>query len=236
MNRNTALVFHGLMKKGWIDRKEDAELWRYTEDSDIIGELEVLNSVIGLDMIPAGDRLYIVPTQDNDLFLKNNIDYRRDIRADNSIRNRDLYLMNYLSIYLLFTFFNGEGNDPLSRNFISKEDFILLFTNHCKLVESTEPIQGENQPDYSDNFKQLASVWMSKTGGAEDSQKIDTRYGVLNRILGKYKQDGLFELNDHNAIVPTRKLKDLMPYFLRRDRIAEINAWIREGQKNAQDH
>lgn len=235
MNRQTIEVFHGLLKKGWIDRREDAVLWASAQEVEVQEELEDFKSVMGIDLVRAGDRLYLIPTQDNDLFLKNNQDYRRDIRADNSIRNRDLYLMNYLSIYLIYVFFGGEGSDPQCREFISKEEFISQFTEHCKLVESAEITGSEEAPDYSENFIQLAQGWMSKLDGESSSQKFDCRYGILNRILTKCKIDEIFDEGDDDLIRPTRKMKDLMPYFLRKDRIAQIQDWIKEEESHAEN-
>ena len=222
MNRKTVEVFHALMKNGWIDRREDHIIWSYADDVEIQEELEEFKAVMGIDLFRAGDRLYMIPTQDNDLFLKNNVDYRRDIKADNTVRTRDLYLMNYLSIYLIYLFFNGEGSDPLCREFISKEDFVALFTEHCKSVEKTSLEGDDKEQDYSDNFRQLASAWLSKLDGDHVSQKFDNKYGIVNRILNKYKTDELFDVGDDDLISPTRKMKDLMPYFLRKDRIIEI--------------
>lgn len=234
MNRKTVEVFHSLMKRGWIDRREDSLIWSYAEDTDVMEELEDFKAVLGIDLVPAGDRLYLIPTQENDLFLKNNADFRRDIH-DSTVRSRDLYLMNYLAIYLIYLFFSGEGNDPLCRDFISKEDFISQFTQHCNSVAGSDLTEGEDTPDYSENFIRLAEVWMSKIDGSPDSQKIDTRYGILNRILSKFKTDELFSLDDDDRIRPTRKLKDLMPYFLRKERISEIQSWIKEAQTNAEN-
>ena len=203
------------------------------DDVEIQEELEEFKAVMGIDLFRAGDRLYMIPTQDNDLFLKNNVDYRRDIKADNTVRTRDLYLMNYLSIYLIYLFFNGEGSDPLCREFISKEDFVALFTDHCKGVEKTSLEGDDKEQDYSDNFRQLASVWLSKLDGELSSQKFDNKYGIVNRILNKYKTDELFDVGEDDLIRPTRKMKDLMPYFLRKDRIIEIQNWIKEEESNA---
>ncbi|MBR4958873.1 MAG: class I SAM-dependent DNA methyltransferase, partial [Phascolarctobacterium sp.] len=59
----------------------------------------------------------------------------------------------------------GIGNKPIDggyylfteeemREFISKEDFVYLFTDHCKSVEKSS-LQGDDKdPDYSDNFRQ----------------------------------------------------------------------------------
>ena len=235
MNRKTVEVFHALMKNGWIDRREDHIVWSYADDVEVQEELEDFKAVMGIDLFRAGDRLYMIPTQDNDLFLKNNVDYRRDIKADNTVRTRDLYLMNYLSIYLIYLFFNGEGSDPLCREFISKEDFVTLFTEHCKGVEKTSLEGDEKEQDYSENFRQLASAWLSKLDGEIGSQKFDNKYGIVNRILNKHKADELFDVGEDDLIRPTRKMKDLMPYFLRKDRIAEIQSWIREEDDHAAD-
>lgn len=233
MNRKTVEVFHALMKNGWIDRQEDSVIWSYAEDGEIQEELEAFRDVMGIDFFRAGDRLYLIPTQENDLFLKNNVDYRRDIKADNSVRTRDLYLLNYLSIYLLYLFFGGEGNDPQCREFISKEDFITKFTEHCALVEQSS-LDGEEK-DYSENFQKLAAAWCNKVTGDLASQKFDQKYGLLNRVLGKYKADELFSVGEDDLIRPTRKLKDLMPYFLRKERVSEIQNWIREGETDAEN-
>lgn len=205
MNRKTVEVFHALMKNGWIDRREDHIIWSYADDVEIQEELEEFKAVMGIDLFRAGDRLYMIPTQDNDLFLKNNVDYRRDIKADNTVRTRDLYLMNYLSIYLIYLFFNGEGSDPLCREFISKEDFVALFTDHCKSVEKTSLEGDDKEQDYSDNFRQLASAWLSKLDGSLSSQKFDNKYGIVNRILNKYKTDELFDVGDDDLIRPTER-------------------------------
>ena len=233
MNRKTVEVFHALMKNGWIDRREDHIIWSYADDVEIQEELEEFKAVMGIDLFRAGDRLYMIPTQDNDLFLKNNVDYRRDIKADNTVRTRDLYLMNYLSIYLIYLFFNGEGRDPLCREFISKEDFVALFTDHCKSVEKTSFEGDDKEQDYSDNFRQLTLGWLSKLDGELSSQKFDNKYGIATRLLTKHTPDELFDVGDDDLIRPTRTMKDLMPYFLRKDRIIEIPNWIKEEESNA---
>ncbi len=232
MNRNTVEVFHALMKKGWIDRREDAVMWSFAEDPEVLEELEDFKEVMGIDLHRAGDRLYMIPTQENDLFLKNNVDFRADISTQ--ARSRELYMLNYLAIYIIYLFFSGEGRDPRCRDFITKEELIAQFTSHCKSVEAAG-VEGENKvKDYSANFIQLASGWLSKIDGAEDSTKLDCKYGIVNKLLIKFRKDEIFDVED-GQIKPTRKMRDLMPYFLRKDRIAEIQNWIKEGIIHAED-
>lgn len=234
MKKQTVEVFHALMKKGWIDRSESPEIWRYYDDPDVQEELETMEDGLSFELIRSGDRVYLVPAQDNDLFLKNNVDFRKDISASNEVRTRDLYLMNYFSVYLIYMFFHGADADPKCRLFISKEEAVKEFSDHCRAciagAESSE------QTDYSDNFIQLANMWLSKTEGEKDSTKFSEKYGVLNRLLIKFnaEHDDLFLVESEN-IKPTRKLEDLMPYFLRKERIAQMQQWLREVNENAAD-
>jgi hypothetical protein len=118
---------------------------------------------------------------------------------------------------------------------LGRKPGLVRVTKKGKTVEKAGVDGDDKENDYSESFMQLASAWLSKLDGEMTSQKIDTRFGVVNRILNKYKADELFDVGENDVIRPTRKLKDLMPYFLRKDRIAEIQGWIREGENSASD-
>jgi len=235
MNRNTIEVFKALMKKGWIDRQDDSLIWGHLEDTQVIEEIEEFKAVIGFDTLRAGDRLYMIPTQDNELFLKNNIDFRKDIKASSDIRVRDLYLLNYLAVFILYQFFGGEGSNPQCREFITREELLENFTNHCKQVENIGLDDEASLSDFSENFVQLAQSWLQKVEGDSTSAKVTTdRNGVINKLLLKFKVEELFDEND-GVIRPTRKMTDLIPYFLRKDRIEEIHAWLKGEELHATD-
>jgi hypothetical protein len=232
MNRSSAEIFKRLIKKGWLDRRDDALIWNALDEEEVISDIEVLKSTFNFDTLRVGDRYYLIPTQDNDLFLKNNIDYRKDIKAGNDTRTRDLYLLNYLAIYIIFLFFRGEGSNPQCREFITKEDLISQFTEHCK---ETEGAEANTNDDFSESFVELAQSWLSKTEGNPDSTKVTTeKKGVINKILLKFRVDGLFE-EIEGKIRPTRKMIDLIPYWLRKERVKEINTWIEEVEADAAD-
>ena len=228
MNNSALKLFHELMKKGWIDRNDNSLMWNLVEDNEARDELDQMGIELGFEIIQAQDRIYMVPTQDNDLFLKNNVDYRADIKATNEVRSRDLYLMNYLAIYILFIFFKGEGVDALTRDFTTKEELIKEFTKHCQDVTRDDIDKDDKTDDYSENFHMLAEDWLSKKEGEITSKRIDDRYGVVNKILLKFKADELVLEDEGGRIRPTKKAKDLMPYVLRKDRVQTINSWIEE--------
>lgn len=232
MKKSSSEIFKILLKKGWLDRRDDTLLWNALDEEEVISDIEVLKSSFCFDTLRVGSRYYMIPTQDNDLFLKNNVDFRKDIKAGNEIRMRDLYLFNYLAIYIIFLFFRGEGNNPQCREFITKEELVLKFTEHCLETESAETSINDG---FSESFVALAQDWLSKTEGNTDSIKATTeKYGVVNKLMMKFKADSLFEEME-GKIIPTRKIIDLMPYWLRKERIAEINAWVEEAERDATD-
>ena len=118
------------------------------------------------------------------------------------------------------------------REFITKEELIKEFTDHCLEVTHTDITGEEVSDDYSENFHMLAEDWLSKKEGTKDSRKVDERYGIVNKILLKFRTDDLFVEDEGGRIKPTKKTKDLMPYVLRKERIQEINSWI-EGENYA---
>ena len=228
MNCNSIKLYHELMKKGWIDRNENSVVWNYAEDLEAREELDQMGDELGFEILQAQNRLYLVPTEENDLFLKNNVDYRSDIKATSDVRSRDLYLLNYFAIYVLFLFFKGEGTDAQVRDFITKDELIKEFTEHCEDVTQKGIDGDDKKEDFSENFLMLAEDWLSKKEGDKTSRKLEDRYGVVNKIMLKFRADDLFYEDEGEIIRPTRKTKDLMPYVLRKDRVHEINSWIEE--------
>ena len=57
-------------------------------------------------------------------------------------------------------------------------------------------------------------------------------FGCLNRVMTKLIREELFVVEDEK-IIPTQKLKDLMPYFLRKERVESIQQFIKGGEDNA---
>lgn len=229
MKTEAADIFKKLLKNGWIDRKDDALIWNALDDENVLADIDVLKASFAFDTVRTNDKYYLVPLQENDLFLKNNVDYRKDIKAEDA-RKKDLYLLNYLAIYIIYLFFKGENANYKSRDFITREDLLERFTLHCQETENAET---DTMDGFSESFVMLAQSWLSKTEGPADSTKWTTeKNGVVNKILQKFKTDGLFGEYD-GEIKPTQKLIDLMPYFLRKERINEINAWVEEVERNA---
>ncbi len=230
MNVNTIKVYKELMrnkggKGGCISRDNNPDLWELIRDDEVRNELELMCSELDLEIIEVPNRLYIVPTLENDLVKKTNVDFRREIKASSEYTNKDLYLINYLSMFILFLFFNGEDNELCTKTVMLKADIIREFDNHCQeAVKKHE----EGNVDYSDSFVKLATEWLAKIEGDADTLARNYKYGILKKVMLKFSAENLFD-DDGDRIKPTIKLKDLMPFVLRKERVVDVNNWF-EGE------
>ena len=227
-------IYHALLKGGgYIERSKNAELWEKYEDPEVQEMLENMGKIECFEIIPAHNRLYMVPTQNNDIFNKKNVDFRSDIKASNEVFKKDLYLMNFLATYILLLFYNGQQDDIRTRNFITREQIAKEFTDFCNKVTKTD-YSNHKELEYSDPFTMLVQDWLGKKEGGLNSTKVEDRYGVINKLLIKFDKEELFEKFDDGRIVPTQKLDDLMPYVLQKDRVQVVNSLIGE-MINAED-
>jgi hypothetical protein len=227
LNEDAVRLFHELMKKGYIERSDNTTLFSLYDEAEVRDALDMMGRELSFEHFRIGDRIYLVPTEDNDLFNKNNVDYKREIVGGSDLRTRDLYLMNYLAIYILFLFFRGEGEDPRIRDFIMKDELISEFNKHCESIVKKDLSEGESKDDFSQNMYMLSEDWLGKKEGLSDSKKIDERYGILNKVLMKFRADDLF-YDEGGKLTPSQKTIDLMPYMLRKERIISINNWLEE--------
>ena len=234
MNDGTLKLYRELLKKGYISQRDSQILWNYVEDVDVYDELCEMGKVLDFDIIRAQGRIYMVPTENNEIFLKNRMDYRADLKTS-EIRNRDLYLFNYFEIYLIYLFFRGENADAQVMTFITRDDLIKTFTEHCKTITSQSIDDDDSTNAYSENFRLLAENWLGKKEGDPASRKIEDRNGIVNRVMIRLKADELFNITESGIIRPTTKLIELMPYVLRKERVGEINNWFEKEESHATD-
>jgi hypothetical protein len=134
MNVNTMRVFKELMAKGYISREDNEIAYGYASDSEVESELEIMGRELDFTLHRVGGRIYLIPNQTNDLFLQNNVDFRKKIKSD--ARLDDIYLLYYVGIYVLYLFYHGSGKSPLSRDFIRIDDLRQVKRMSKKIIQS----------------------------------------------------------------------------------------------------
>ena len=229
MKPESLKLFAKLMEKGYITREQNPSYYEDYCDTEIASELAVMEQELDFTLYRTNGRLYLLPNPSNELFSQNNSDFRRSVGNE---KLEELYLLNYMAIFLLHELYGGKGNTLQTRYYIRECDFLDDFTKHCEQVRAEGEDMKNAAAQYSMDFLRLADNWLAKRG--DESISSDTKHGCFMKIIRKFRDEDL--LYDADGVwKPTVKLNDLMPYYLSQNRIAEIHSILEGGESDAGD-
>lgn len=229
MKPESLRLFAKLMEKGYITREQDPSFYEDYCDAEIASELAIMEQELDFTLYRTNGRLYLLPNPSNELFSQDNSDFRRSVGNE---KLEELYLLNYMAIFLLHELYGGKGNTLQTRYYIKESDFLTEFTQHCEKVRADGEELKSAAAQYSMDFLRLADNWLAKRG--DESNSADTKHGCFMKIIRKFRDEEL--LYDADGVwKPTVKLNDLMPYYLSQNRIAEIHAILEGGASDAGD-
>lgn len=229
MKPESLKLFAKLMEKGYITREQDSSFYEDYCDAEIASELAIMEQELDFTLYRTNGRLYLLPNPSNELFSQDNSDFRRSVGNE---KLEELYLLNYMAIFLLHALYGGKGNTLQTRYYIKESDFLTEFTQHCEQVRADGEELKSAAAQYSMDFLRLADNWLAKRG--DESNSVDTKHGCFMKIIRKFRDEEL--LYDADSVwKPTVKLNDLMPYYLSQNRIAEIHAILEGGASDAGD-
>jgi hypothetical protein len=227
MKPESLRLFAKLMEKGYITREQEPSYYEDYCDTEIASELAVMEQELDFTIYRTNGRLYLLPNSNNELFSQDNSDFRRSVGNE---KLEELYLLNYMAIFLLHELYGGKGNNLHTRYYIKEADFLTEFTQHCEQVRSEGETLKNASAQYSLDFLRLADNWLAKRG--DESNSTDTKHGCFMKIIRKFRDEEL--LYDADGVwKPTVKLNDLMPYYLSQNRIAEIHSVLKGGNTDA---
>lgn len=227
MKPESLRLFAKLMEKGYITREQDSSFYEEYCDAEIASELAIMEQELDFTLYRTNGRLYLLPNPSNELFSQDNSDFRRSVGNE---KLEELYLLNYMAIFLLHELYGGKGNTLQTRYYIKESDFLTEFTQHCEQVRADGEALKSAAAQYSMDFLRLADNWLAKRG--DGSNSADTKHGCFMKIIRKFRDEEL--LYDADGVwKPTVKLNDLMPYYLSQNRIAEIHAILEGGRTDA---
>lgn len=229
MKPESLKLFAKLMEKGYITREQDSSFYEDYCDAEIASELAIMEQELDFTLYRTNGRLYLLPNPSNELFSQDNNDFRRSVGNE---KLEELYLLNYMAIFLLHELYGGKGNILQTRYYIKESDFLTEFTQHCEQIRADGEALKSAAAQYSMDFLRLADNWLAKRG--DESNSADTKHGCFMKIIRKFRDEEL--LYDADGVwKPTVKLNDLMPYYLSQNRIAEIHAILEGGASDAGD-
>lgn len=227
MKPKTLKLFAKLMEKGYITREHDSAFYEDSLDTEIASELAIMEQELDFTLYRTNGRLYLLPNSNNELFSQDNRDFRCSVGNE---KLEELYLLNYMAMFLLYELYGGKGNTLQTRYYIKESDFLNEFTKHCEQIRTEGETLKNASAQYSIDFLRLVDNWLAKRG--DESNSSDTKHGCFMKIIRKFRDEELL-YNSDGVWKPTIKLGDLMPYYLSQNRISEIHSILEGGTDNA---
>lgn len=219
MSRQAAEIWQEFQARGKIT-KEKRELWDAYHSAEAIPDLEDLKEVYHVDFVESFDTIYMVPTLETTVGVKNNYDIKCDMKKP-MMSSPELNLEKILIIQILKMFYEGEDSARNVRDLIGRTQILNEFTNFCDQESKQFPNDSLSIEDseYSPQFIDAIERWNSaETGEPEDANK-STRYGLLTKAINFLKKEEIITENkDAGTIHITEKAQCLVPYILSKSR------------------
>lgn len=153
MKPESLRLFAKLMEKGYITREQEPTYYEYYNDPEIASELAIMEQELDFKLYRTNGRLYLLPNPSNELFSQDNSDFRRSVGNE---KLEELYLLNYMAIFLLHELYGGKGNTLQTRYYIKESDFLTEFTQHCEQVRADGEALKSAAAQYSMDFLRLS--------------------------------------------------------------------------------
>lgn len=220
MNHRALAILKKFLKDGYLFREESSTLFSYFREVEIREVLYQMENELDFFLYETNGRVYMIPSVDNEIFIQDAADIKSSLWSDG--KNIDLFLNNYIVMFILYLFYRSENNDPKSLEFLLVKDLIQALDERMQgILSRQEEIIGD---DKGINFMDIALAWDAKLYGELGSLRKNEKMGCINKACIKLKNEGLIKTYDNEMqIKTTRKLDDLMPYYLSENRVKFIN-------------
>lgn len=210
-----------------MNRETDSDLFIDYLDPEVQEAMNNFEEEMNCKILKVNNSLYLLPDYDNSLLGFRNKDFKEWLGS--GARLNDIYLSYFITMFILYKFYNGKNKNPKQREFLGVmaliEDLDQRF--QAILAKDSEEIFGKEE-ELAFNLAAIAEGWQQRL--VFDDTKRTTKLGFIIRICGMLEQEKLIRLMENKKeIRTTKKLDDLMShYFLNDSRINEINAIFRE--------
>lgn len=200
------------------DGQADAESMRqYVADDMIRGLVDQFAQEVDCRVIPAGDKLYLVPITVTSPFHVKNATLKKEYLSAKA-KNIDLYMM-YLAILVLFgEFYDSYQSSEITRDFITMSNWLESIDTRIQALKEHEPeVLQALDTEYDYNWSQLVEKWDAIDDLRESSKQQDgrtnSRLGFLTLVQNFLLQQGLVSDLGNQEITLTEKAKTIVQRY-----------------------
>lgn len=212
--RDAFRLYTALAVKGYGDKEA---LRLYLADDVVRGLLEEFAQEVECTVIPAGDKLYLIPVAVSSPFHISNQSLKEQYLPAHAV-NADIYLM-YVAIIILFgEFYDSYQTMEPTRDFISLDNWLTRLNERLLALKEMDPeelIKMEVEQEY--NWRQLVEKWDALDDLKEKVKTQDgrtrSRLGFLNMVKKFLEAQDLVKDIGENEMMLTEKAKTIIQRY-----------------------
>ncbi len=196
---------------------EKDEMRLYITDDKVRDLVNQFSSVVGCTVIPAGEYVYLVPTEPLSPFHVSNEEIKKEYLPSRAV-NLDIYLM-YVAIIVLFGgFYDSYQSTEATRNFLPMKEWLSSLNNHIssiKEIDKDELKKIEEDSEY--NWVGIVEKWEAMDDLRENVKVQDartvSRLSFLNTVKRFLENQGLITDIGNDEIELTEKAKTIVQKY-----------------------
>lgn len=229
-------IIHELLRKQnhTLSATRDPELYQTYVMDAVIQELVAIKAEVHeIRVKRCGDYIYMLPEPENGyLCFRPQELQQRFCNTDQTKDHRDLAFFIILIIFA--EFFDGDGRQALSREFLEVKSLFNIITDRLK--EGVSGMDETEEELYGISYRKLQHAWESlKVREENQSMSKRTKDGFVRGIIIFLRDQGLMNhIEDDDQIRPTRRLEDLMEKdILDKSNYGRIRSIMKDMEKKA---
>ncbi|MGQ7279628.1 DUF6063 family protein [Brevibacillus thermoruber] len=207
-------LYSQLSRDGQADT---ASMRQYLSNDMLRGLVDQFVQEVDCTIIPAGDKLYLVPIAVASPFHVKNATLKKEYLSAKA-KNIDLYLM-YVAILVLFgEFYDSYHSQNITRDFITMFNWLESVDARIQaLKEHDQEALLKLDAEYDFNWSQLVEKWDAIDDLRESSRQQDgrtnSRLGFLSQVQNFLIQQGLITELGNQEITLTEKAKTIVQRY-----------------------
>lgn len=207
-------IFYYLMQYGEMSIDDDKELYKaYSENEAVMNLVKIYGQEADCNIERYNGIIYFIPTENNEFLGFSKADLKKRLcRSDGN--DKDYYLLQFIILTLISTFYNSNGRSSKSRSFIKFGDFMNLIGEKLSVAKEYENIDIiEKKSNIA--VSNIIEKWDALRGSEVKTIARTTKEGFVSGIIKFLEEQRLIDyIEADDMIMPTRKLDNFMDWCI----------------------
>lgn len=200
-------IFYYLLCNSELSSEKEPDLYKaYVENEEVMRLVKSQGEIADCAVERYGNVIYLLPDISNYVLGYSKAELKR-ILCRSGATDKDYYLSMFIILTLLAEFYDGQGGQCKSKNFMKMGQLQNIVSERLAAVSVSEEELERTGLDYQ-SIKEAFEALKSE---AKTSRSQSTKEGVINKILNFLEAQGLLVyIQEDEMIETTKKLDDIM--------------------------